>query len=173
MMDGEKSLTVVHPVLGVTYPAPGEVFPMEPKKLRRSTHLSLVTEREDEDGDGDDKEEEPLQVLPPDDPRHGKVEGYRKNCKCEPCKAAWREKCNRERQARFAMKLDPEDPRHGTPNFYSNYGCRCRKCTDAQNLADPRISHESRGSRPKARRPRPEELAASTANGSEQQEMAS
>lgn len=30
--------------------------------------------------------------------------------------------------------LSPDDPRHGTTNGYSNYKCRCDKCTKAHSL---------------------------------------
>lgn len=173
VMDGELTVSTIHPVLGVTYPAPGEVFAKEPRKLR-GTHLSVVAEPE-EDEDPEEAEapevEEPP-VLPEGDHRHGKPAGYRKGCRCEPCTVAWREKCTRERQARFARELDPDDHRHGTTNFYSNYGCRCDKCTDAQSVADPRIRHNARGTRPHSRRPR-QERAEGILAGVEQQEMAS
>lgn len=173
MMDGALTETTIHPVLGVTYPAPGEVFAKEPKKFR-GTHLSVVAEPDEaqESEAPEDTEVEEPPVLPDGDHRHGKPAGYRKGCRCEPCTVAWRQKCTRERQARFARELDPEDPRHGTTNFYSNYGCRCDKCTDAQSVADPRIGHNARGTRPHARRPR-QQHAEGVLAGAGQQEMAS
>jgi hypothetical protein len=44
--------------------------------------------------------------------------------------------------------LAPEDPRHGTLNAYSNLGCRCRACKDANAaavriwLSDPHHRHQ-------------------------------
>lgn len=32
-------------------------------------------------------------------------------------------------------KNHPEDPRHGTPNFYSYWGCRCPYCKGAKHAA--------------------------------------
>lgn len=189
MMDGEKSLTRVHPVLGVTYPSPGEVFPPRPKSAGWGlSHLSLVP-GEDED----EKPREPRKTgkrgrpyatapepLADGDPRHGTVDGYRRfKCKCQPCKDAWNAHCREARAARHAMKLDPDDRRHGTSNFYSNYGCRCRPCTEAQLDCDPRVKGRGvRGTRPKARRPRTEgaraELqAAHSVSALHEQEIAS
>lgn len=34
--------------------------------------------------------------------------------------------------ARGSIANRPRDPRHGTPNGYSNLGCRCRRCREAQ-----------------------------------------
>ena len=32
------------------------------------------------------------------------------------------------------MGLAPDDPRHGTTNGYSNLGCRCDECREANRL---------------------------------------
>jgi hypothetical protein len=34
-----------------------------------------------------------------------------------------------------ATTLGDDDPRHGTTNGYSNFGCRCAQCTEANRLA--------------------------------------
>lgn len=158
MMDGQKALTTVHPVLGVEYPPPGKVFPAYSKPARRS-HLSLVPgEPAPRRGPGRPPKvksdmELGLVPLPVDDPRHGTLDGYRKyKCKCEPCRGAWRERCREFKAARLALTLDPNDKRHGTVNFYSNYGCRCRPCTDAMVASDPRNNKSMRGSRPYSKR---------------------
>jgi hypothetical protein len=159
MIDGQKALTTVHPVLGVEYPPPGKAFPAFSKPVRR--HLSLVPgEPAPRRGPGRPPKvrsdmELGLVPLPVDDPLHGTVDGYRKyKCKCEPCRVAWRLRCREFKAARIAQTLDPDDRRHGTVNFYSNYGCRCRPCTDAMVSSDPRINKRKRGTRPYSQRPR-------------------
>jgi hypothetical protein len=186
LMDGQKSLATVHPVVGVVYPPPGKVFPPVSRSPRRS-HLSLAPEeppaRRNPGRSARVKSdmELGLEPLPVDDPRHGTVDGYRKyKCKCNPCRAAWRARCKEFKAARVAQALDPNDPRHGTPNFYSNYDCRCRPCTDAMNAIDPRVKGKGTlGSRPTTRRPRPGEIevklqaAHSHVTGIQDHEMAS
>lgn len=36
---------------------------------------------------------------------------------------------------------DPSDVRHGTPNGYSNLGCRCERCRKAATQAHYRYMH--------------------------------
>ena len=158
LMDGQKSLTTVHPVLGVEYPTPGKVFAPAARTRGRS-HLSLVPERSGPGRPPKVKSDQDLwmEPLPVDDPRHGTLDGYRKfKCKCAPCRGAWRERCQELKAARITQALDPNDPRHGTRNFYSNYDCRCRPCTDAMVQGDPRCKGGGpKVRRPKAKRPRP------------------
>jgi len=32
---------------------------------------------------------------------------------------------------RAEIAANPDDHRHGTRSFYTNYGCRCERCTQA------------------------------------------
>jgi hypothetical protein len=69
-------------------------------------------------------------VIPPDDPRHGTLNGYSNlKCRCQPCREAWASYCQRRKAAR--PPLPPDDPRHGLPTSYANWKCRCPKCTEA------------------------------------------
>lgn len=49
-------------------------------------------------------------------------------------------RCREQRRRRAARSLPPDDPRHGKPSTYTNWGCRCPRCT-AANTADctPRV----------------------------------
>lgn len=128
--DDSDAITQIHPVLGVTYPKAGELYPKS-SRGPRPQHLSLVAEPP--------LEWPPPRVasLPEDDPRHGLPNTYKAplNCRCEKCTEAWRVKCAELKAKRLAMTLDPEDARHGTTNFWANYGCRCEKCTVTWNAA--------------------------------------
>lgn len=56
--------------------------------------------------------------LPPPDERGRRT--------CKPCIAA------RPPAVRKKRALAPDDPRHGSMNGYTNYGCRCERCKEAQ-----------------------------------------
>ena len=59
-------------------------------------------------------------------PAHGTVYRYNRGCRCDECKQAIRDAHIRRREA------GPK--KHGTPSAYSNYGCRCRRCTKAYSV---------------------------------------
>ena len=42
------------------------------------------------------------------------------------------------RKKRVIEPLAPDDTRHGTPNAYTNYGCRCQECRKAWEAYPPR-----------------------------------
>lgn len=73
--------------------------------------------------------------LPPEDPRHGTVNGYSNyRCRCLPCRDA-HSAYQVELRAHWRKRgLPPGDPRHGTFNGYDNYGCRCVMCDAAATL---------------------------------------
>jgi hypothetical protein len=76
---------------------------------------------------------------------HGTSGGYTNHkCRCDECRAAWRAYISRRRAERYAevnggpasddvraKKL--ADVKHGTESTYTNWGCRCRPCTDGHN----------------------------------------
>lgn len=68
---------------------------------------------------------------------------------CEPCRAANTDDVKRRRRlGQSKPHLDPGDSRHGTVNGYSNYGCRCRSCgqANARASADWRKAHKKEAS---------------------------
>jgi hypothetical protein len=69
----------------------------------------------------------------PDDHRHGTINGYSNHkCRCDLCKAAWREYCFAKRQMRFSRGAkNPRTIPHGTTGGYGNWHCRCEDCTAA------------------------------------------
>ena len=66
------------------------------------------------------------------EPYHGHTEGVSMGCTCEACERRRREIKTGDRQAWVTQGLAPNDQRHGTTTGYSQYGCRCGDCTDAQ-----------------------------------------
>ena len=66
--------------------------------------------------------------------RHGTPSHYQHGCRCDLCTKAQRERMA-EYRVTYAGTLAADDPRHGTRNAYSNYACRCRRCTTAHNDA--------------------------------------
>lgn len=56
-------------------------------------------------------------------------------------RAANTARCRDQRRRRAERGLPADDPRHGKPSTYTNWGCRCPKCT-AANTADctPRVA---------------------------------
>lgn len=50
-------------------------------------------------------------------------------CRCDVCKRANSERCDKRRRQRDPSKLPPEA--HGKKSSYSNWNCRCEACTDA------------------------------------------
>lgn len=71
---------------------------------------------------------------------HGTVGAYSNHhCRCAACRQAHRTAVNRQRAQRYALRVSvdgvwvaplPAD-RHGRVAAYTNWGCRCRPCTDA------------------------------------------
>lgn len=43
--------------------------------------------------------------------------------------------CRTKRARRAARGLPPDDPRHGKPSTYTNWHCRCDRCTAANSAA--------------------------------------
>ena len=77
------------------------------------------------------------------EPEHGTTGRYRRNCRCDACRAAMsaynREYRNRNRDAilaqRAAARANPapvKDDEHGTYSAY-NRGCRCEECKTFRN----------------------------------------
>ena len=67
---------------------------------------------------------------------HGTPGRYKSNkykCRCQECQAAMAADRADRKAARFEQTKDPNDPRHGKRSFYTNYGCRCDRCTEANN----------------------------------------
>jgi hypothetical protein len=71
---------------------------------------------------------------------HGTMSSYNNRaCRCGECSDAQRRYHKEWREARLASREQVDgrwiaplpDERHGKPGTYSNYGCRCRKCTRA------------------------------------------
>ena len=77
---------------------------------------------------------------------HGKPSTYngyggRKGCRCESCTEANAARAREQRAIRLAARVlvngrlvAPLPPRcHGRLSTYTNHGCRCRPCTEANN----------------------------------------
>lgn len=63
-------------------------------------------------------------------PVHGIYTTYcNYSCRCEPCSAAWAEKCKRDYRER--LQRDKRGLPHGRLSTYTNYGCRCADCKAA------------------------------------------
>lgn len=60
---------------------------------------------------------------------HGTQTVYWYGCRCEECKIANKERCERNREAR--VKKDPGNIKHGLSG-YMNYRCRCPICKAAK-----------------------------------------
>lgn len=64
--------------------------------------------------------------------QHGKYSTYQNHsCRCDECKAAWREYIRDVRARRIARGI-PESVVHNA-NTYNNWGCRCQVCRDDHN----------------------------------------
>jgi hypothetical protein len=50
-------------------------------------------------------------------------------------RAANTARCREQRRRRAERGLPPDDPRHGKPSTYTNWGCRCDRCTAANTEA--------------------------------------
>lgn len=68
---------------------------------------------------------------PPLDVEEHGARRYNRGCRCDVCKAGHARRAAEQREERRRRVLEPEDPRHGTPNFYSNFGCHCDRCRSA------------------------------------------
>jgi hypothetical protein len=65
---------------------------------------------------------------------HGTAGRYKSKkyaCRCQPCSAAMAAYTQTLKENRKREAENPDDPRHGTRSFYTNYGCRCERCTQA------------------------------------------
>lgn len=62
-------------------------------------------------------------------------------CRCDVCKKANAERCDKRRKQRDPSKLPPE--RHGKKSTYSNWNCRCEACTAAWSEYQNKRYHES------------------------------
>ncbi len=73
--------------------------------------------------------------LPPNDPRHGTVNGYgNRGCRCEACREA-----HRQAHAAYMVRVRAtkelatgDGITHGTSYRY-DVGCRCDECREAHN----------------------------------------
>jgi hypothetical protein len=63
--------------------------------------------------------------------QHGTPSRYNAGCSCDTCLKGHRERMTAIRARLHATPLPPDDPRHGKPSTYSNWGCRCTRCTAA------------------------------------------
>lgn len=70
---------------------------------------------------------------------HGLASTYRSTvyaCRCDECRAAHAERFRHERQARRERLTEEASAlEHGTKSTYSNWGCRCAPCTEANKRA--------------------------------------
>lgn len=57
---------------------------------------------------------------------HGGRRRYAKGCRCEICKEG--------RRTRYEAHVAQGPPGHGKASSYSNYGCRCKACTEAATV---------------------------------------
>lgn len=57
---------------------------------------------------------------------------YSRGCRCESCTEQHRIKQNEDNDRREARGLPDDDPRHGKYTTYTNYRCRCLRCTTAE-----------------------------------------
>jgi hypothetical protein len=74
---------------------------------------------------------------------HGSATSYNRGCPCDLCKAKNTARNTTLRTRRMAQRvlingrlvapLPPE--KHGKQSTYSNWGCRCIPCTDANTIA--------------------------------------
>lgn len=63
---------------------------------------------------------------------HGHYLSYlRDKCHCDTCREGWRLHCAAQKAKRIAKGLKRGDHRHGTPNGYTNWGCKCTRCSKA------------------------------------------
>lgn len=61
---------------------------------------------------------------------HGTVKGYRRGCRCKPCKKSWSNYINDYRLKKGIVKERRGGWTHGIPSTYFR-GCRCEECTPA------------------------------------------
>ena len=86
----------------------------------------------------------------PNQINHGHSAYVNRQCKCEVCTAANRERKRVERAKNKKKGLPPGDPRHGTTNGYDNWVCRCEACTQAKRI----VNRNNRETRNRQRRER-------------------
>jgi hypothetical protein len=56
-------------------------------------------------------------------------------------RAANADRIRRQRRRRAERGLPADDPRHGKPSTYTNWGCRCPRCTAANTAScTPRVA---------------------------------
>jgi hypothetical protein len=80
---------------------------------------------------------------------HGRQATYHRGCRCDECKVAQRDYMRRLREEmsnaiNYGVPRPKRDTgpasatkptRHGCMNTYSNWGCRCARCTRANKMA--------------------------------------
>lgn len=79
--------------------------------------------------------------------RHG-ARGYVNGCRCERCTASNTKRNAIRRKERHALRVlvdgrlvakSVPDEKHGSASTYSNWGCRCQKCSEAHiGVAKPK-----------------------------------
>lgn len=65
---------------------------------------------------------------------------YNKGCRCDPCRVAHYRRMAASVAKRWAARIPGENGRpyavgahsHGSTSTYTNWGCRCDPCTEAQ-----------------------------------------
>lgn len=78
-------------------------------------------------------------------PDHGHYLNYLRDGHRDPeCTQAWADWCAQQKQERLAKGLKPRDRRHGTENGYTNWGCRCDRCTKAHNIGNAKRAKKGR-----------------------------
>lgn len=65
----------------------------------------------------------------------GTPASYRRGCRCEKCREAWRLKAEQYRR-QLGVPPNPHygGLRHGTPSGYGYWGCRCAECRQGHAL---------------------------------------
>lgn len=72
--------------------------------------------------------------------RHGQVAYVRSRCRCEKCTASNTKRNAIRRNERLALRVleggrlvakTVPDEKHGSDSTYSNWGCRCQRCSEA------------------------------------------
>lgn len=61
-------------------------------------------------------------------------------------RAANTARCREQRRRRAERGLSPDDPRHGKASTYTNWNCRCPRCTAANTEACVKASRDRRKS---------------------------